>query len=294
MQTRHLLQQPCSLEVVSRPFDDYPQELALVISAPEHVTESTGNFAQSFPPDDDIARDLAVLLTVFLRRLVTVYVKVRRTHLYNPRSPLDTRRGAFDVLLPIVNAATAVAWNKKPIEIGWGLGGVESIRDYNPSPLGVDPERLASQLVAVASIRYGDTFLLAARLYAQALRIIEDWPDIAYQLLVFCVETLANKAFRDYSPPREKMVEVKGKVVKLATKYGLTDQQADDLAVVACSGMGWALEKFRMFLSSARDKVNKSLPVSQTCLIVRVLLPTFVTVTDRGCRVVPLVKEKLN
>ena len=98
---------------------------------------------------------------------------------------------------------------------------------------------------------------MAARLYWQARRMIEEWPEIAYQLLVYCVETVANRKSSYYSPSRAEMVAAKGGVEKRARKYGLTQQQAEDLAVLACSGMSWAFRKFQMFLHAAKENVTK-------------------------------------
>jgi len=251
---RSLLTEPCKLSVVSQPLDEYPQELTLLFTSPEHVTETAGNSIQMFPPDDDIAQDMAVLLTVFLRRLVTVYVKARRTHVRNPQSQAE--QYAEDVGLPIVGVATRVAWKRKPLGVVWGGGGVHSVIDDNPLPLGLDPILLSTRLTGLGYIRYADAFLMAARLYWQALRMIEEWPEIAYQLLVYCVETVANRKYSDFSPSRAEMVAAKGGVAKRAKKYGLTQQQAEDLAVLACSGMSWAFRKFQMFLDAAKDDVT--------------------------------------
>ena len=87
--------------------------------------------------------------------------------------------------------------------------------------------------------------------------MIEEWPEIAYQLLVYCVETVANRKYSYYSPSRAEMVAAKGGVAKRARKYGLTQQQAEDLAVLACSGMSWAFRKFQMFLHAAKENVTK-------------------------------------
>lgn len=254
---RSLLTEPCKLAVLSQPLDEYPQELCLLLTSPEHVTETVGNSTRIFPPDDDIAQDMAVLFTVFLRRLVTVYAKVRRTHLRNQQSGIEQCSNAEDVRLPIVSAATRVAWKRKPLGVVWGIGGVQSVIDDNPLPLRLNPTLLSTRLNGVGSIRHGDTFLMAARLYWQALRMIEEWPEIAYQLLVYCVETVANRKYSDYSPSRAEMVAAKGGVAKRARKYGLTQQQAEDLAVLACSGMSWAFRKFQMFLEAAKDNVTK-------------------------------------
>jgi hypothetical protein len=125
--TRNLLSSPCLLRVVSRPFDDYPQELSLHVSAPESVTESKGNSVLMRRPDDDIAKDLAALLTLFLRRLITVFVKTRISRTSNLMLPPDMSSGRYDWALPIANPEKRIAWRKKPVSIGWSVGGAESL-----------------------------------------------------------------------------------------------------------------------------------------------------------------------
>ena len=248
--TRKLLARPCSLAVVSQPFDDYPQELSLRVHAPDLV-ERSGNFSLMFRPDDDIAQDLAALLSVFLRRLVTVSVKVRVTY---PTGLPGRPPGPYDWPLPIANSITRTAWKRRPVSIGYGVRGIEAVIDYNPPPLGVDPERLESKLLAAAAVQHSEGYILAARLYAQAMQIIEEWPDIAYQLLISSVETVANRALLDYFPPRAEMVETKTQVARRATELGITANDAEELAVLACDGMGWTSRKFQKFLLAMTDE----------------------------------------
>src|SRR5438309_521706 len=68
---RILLRQPAELLVASRPYDDYPQELVLRFVAPL-VTEKEGNSSHVHHSDQEIASDLAALLTLLCRRLITV------------------------------------------------------------------------------------------------------------------------------------------------------------------------------------------------------------------------------
>jgi hypothetical protein len=189
--TRHLLWQPFSLRVVSQPFQNFPQELSLLITSPE-VTETSGNFSLSLRADDDIAEDLAVLLTLLLRRLVTVYTKIQTIHPTDPAgNTTGVILGADSFPFPVFNSTTMAAWKEKPTYIEWHED-VKSVDDYNPRPLPVDPAVLQSKLTKVAELQYGETFVLAARLYAQAMRVIEESPNIAYQLLVYSAETIAN------------------------------------------------------------------------------------------------------
>jgi hypothetical protein len=76
---RILLHSPFELLVASRPYDDYPQELALRFFVGE-INETEGSFSTFGFPDKEIAADLAALLTLLCRRLVTVSVKLREQY----------------------------------------------------------------------------------------------------------------------------------------------------------------------------------------------------------------------
>jgi hypothetical protein len=250
--TRNLLSHPCILRVVSQPFDDYPQELLLRVSAPESVTETKGNSSLILRPDDDVAEDLASLLTLFLRRLITVSVKVRVTYPTNPMVPPDRESGPHDWPLPIVNSATRITWRKRPVSIGWGMSGVESFVDNNPPPLGVDPGRLESRLAAVVKIPHSEAYIRAAKLYAQAMRLIEEWPDVAYQRLVSSVETVAAEACS--LPSRDTMLNNKAEVSRRAKEMGLGKEDAEELALLASKDNPWTSRKFRTFIKAMVDE----------------------------------------
>jgi hypothetical protein len=134
-----------------------------------------------------------------------------------------------------------------------GPAGEISIDDYNPPPLAVDPQRLADDLRAAATVPHGEAFILAARLYAQALQLIGTVPEIAYQLLISAVETIANRALAKYQPTRDEMIAIKGNVRNRAVQLGLTTEQAEDLAVLACADNHWISRRFRKFLISLVD-----------------------------------------
>ena len=74
---RILLSLPVELLVAGRPYDDYPQELALRFVAPL-VHEEEGCVSHSYYPDVEIASDFAALCTLLCRRLVTTLLETRR------------------------------------------------------------------------------------------------------------------------------------------------------------------------------------------------------------------------
>ncbi len=242
--TRLLVDGPFILTVCSHPFDDYPQELSLRFQT-ALVTETKGSISSSFYPDEEIARDIASILSLLLRRFITVAAKVREIH---PRCDEQEAEWLLDNSIDFVNRINRNYWKHKPAVIVYNAKGINDIIDYNPPPLGLDPHELRRLLTALAFSDYAESLVLAARLYSQALRQIEDESDLAYQSLISCVETIANEALSKYRPEEAKMIKTKKKVCEMAAEFGLEQEQCRALAIEACSGMQWATKKFTKFL----------------------------------------------
>jgi hypothetical protein len=241
-----------ALIVSSHPFDEFPQELALRFSAPL-VTENYGQSSSMFYPDDDIARDFSALLTLLCRRLVTVAAKIREGY---PKRRPDEPPFYQDWPIGFVKSLKPAHWKYKPSTFVYGQDGISDITDYNPSPLGIDPVRLKHLLASISRHPLAESIVLSARLYSLALRQIEEDIDIAYQLLISSVETMANAALKDYTPTENEKIEVKRSVAKLAKQFGLSDEQANLLAIEACRGIPWASRKFTKFIA---DNTNDKL-----------------------------------
>jgi hypothetical protein len=238
--TRILFDSPFTLIICSHPFQEFPQELALRFSAPL-ITKKQGQSTSMFHPDEDIARDLAALLTLFCRRLITVAAKIREGYpKHHPNEP------AFFQDWPIgfVKSLNPVHWERKPSTIVYGPNGISEIDDYNPPPLGLDQVRLKHMLLNLSNLPFAETVVLSARLYSFALQQLEHDIDIAYQLLIAAVETQANEALKTYTPSNKQMIVAKKSVAVLARKYGLSKEQADQLAIEASKGIPWASRKF--------------------------------------------------
>jgi hypothetical protein len=251
--TRILLKQPFLLQVVSQPFDDFPQELALALAV-EQVTETSDNAVLTLRPDQEIAQDIASLLTVFLRRLITVFVKVREFYSVDPTRPPDLNPQGLDLPFPIANGGTNYSWKRKPVSIVSSIRGIEKVIDNNPPPLGVDPGLLNNKLEALPKLSCGEQFVRASRLYAQAMQIMEGSPEMAYQLLINSAESLANSVFADFKPDRTELIKIQSPVAERAKKYGLTEDLADELAVLASSKTPWSKRKFQLFLETYSDE----------------------------------------
>jgi hypothetical protein len=242
--TRLLLRKPFSLTVCSSPFDDYPQELCLRFQT--GVAEETrGNSSFSFYPDEEIARDIAAILSLLLRRLITVTAKVREIH---PRRYEHEPDFLLDHSVAFVKTLTPIYWKREPAAVIYGMEGISEIIDYNPLPLGVIPDNLSKLLTGLALSQVSGSLILSARLYSQALRQIKDEAELAYQSLISCVETLANETLQDYSPGKVDMIESKKSLFDMAIQLGIERDKAEQLALEACSGNPWASRKFTKFL----------------------------------------------
>lgn len=243
--TRLILVSPFTVIVSSHPFNDYPQELALRFTT-GLVTEYRERSISEFYPDEEIARDIAALLCLFCRRLVTVSAKVREVY---PRHYEGEPEVFQDWPIDFVNSLKTVSWERHPVNIVYGPDGVDEIIDYNPKPKPVSRKLLKKLFLALPHIPEAESIIHSARLYALALERIDQDVDIAYHLLIESVETIANEVFRSFAPSESDMIKTKKTVADLATQFGLAREQADRLAVEACKGISWHNRKFVKFLT---------------------------------------------
>jgi hypothetical protein len=242
--TRILLRSPFTLVVCSQPFEDFPQEIALRFSAPL-VSETEGISTLTLCPDTEISGDLAALLTLYCRRLITVAAKVRTTH----RKEYKDEPALFqDWPIGFIKSLDPVHWERKPATVVRTNQGIKSITDYNPPPLGIDPNRLQRWLRSFPKLSTARSVLLSARLYSLALQQLEKDTAIAYQLLFTAVEATATAALREYAPTVKEKIQTKKSVADLALSFDLRQKQANRLAVEACKDMSWTKRKFVKFL----------------------------------------------
>lgn len=242
--TRVLLESPFLLFICSRPFNDYPQELALRFEAPM-VTEIQGNSTSRFYPDDEIARDLASVLSLILRRNISVAGKVRETHpQYHEKEPEYLRDWPID----FINTQQSQFWPRKPSGVIYRPDGLAEIEDYNPPPLGIDPKSLKHTLTTLGGSKLAESLIFSARLYWLAFQHIHRDVGLAYQLLVSSIEATAATSLRHYLPPRIEMINTKKKVLELALRMGLERVEAEKLALEAAADLGWSAKKFVKFI----------------------------------------------
>jgi hypothetical protein len=245
---RILLRLPVELLVASRPYDDYPQELVLRFVAPL-VSETEGRISHSYHSDLEIASDVAALLTLLCRRLVTVSAKVREQYDSSDGSSILT-----DYPIPAVTTMRMSHWKKRPLEFLYGLEGVK-VKSYHPPHLPFDSAEIIQTLLTLPKLKVASAVIRAARLYASAMERIESQPDICYQLLISAAETMAGAVLEDWEPDKGGKIASKGALVSYATKSEkLSKDVAERLALEASRDNPWSSRKFKKFLIHNLDR----------------------------------------
>ena len=244
---RILLGLPVELLVASRPYDEYPQELVLRFVAPL-VNEKNGMITHLYHPDEEIASDLAALLTLLCRRLVTVATKVREEYDTTAVPPILAN---FPV--PAVLRMKKSFWKPRPVAVSYSLDGTE-YKSYHPPHVAFDSSHAMHVLSLLPKLKEASAIVRAARLYASAMERVESEPDIPYQLLISAVETLAGAVLQGWEPGTDQKIASKGGLVLYATKNEkLSKDVAERLALEACRDNPWSSQKFRKFLLDNLD-----------------------------------------
>lgn len=232
---RLLLNDPVTIIVASQPFDDHPQELVLRFPC---LWGQGG--------DRTIASDLASVLTLLTRRLITVYAKTRSTF---DREKVPTWAGLQEWMedwpSPIANAK-AVCWEPRPISVVTGRDETY-VQFHNPGPRGFDAGRMNAILRWLPEWEHAATFVRAARLYASAMEQIEARPEAAYQLLISAVDSLASATLVGW-PTREDVLEFKKDSVSKLMKLGIAEDAAHSAVLELDKGNSWTKRKFTKFL----------------------------------------------
>jgi len=225
--SRFLLAPPLMLYAASRPIYDYPLELVLHLKVGQ-VKETKellgGSSAMNvFHPDGEVAQDLAALLTLLCRRLITVSGKSREQHASYPYPEFGYTP------LPVVTSLRRIYWPSLPTTVITSFDKQE-IHDNNPPPLSVDPAALTALLIGLPRAKYAESIVASARLYALALELIREQPDLSYQLLISAVETIANEVLRSFHPGDDEKVEHHRVVFDLVKDLGIEDELARKVA----------------------------------------------------------------
>jgi len=250
MPSRIILTNMAQLFVTSQPFDRYPQELAFTFDC-YRTEDSAERISVHYRPDEGVAEEFTDLLSLLARRLICVFRKI-----YEYQYDKEMLGGAPQYWpFPIHDTKSPKVWPRGHATLIYDGKDRPRFESDMPPPVGVDVGKLKQFLKVFAALEETvvENFINATRLYKTALTFIEDEPAIAYLQLIFCIETVANFAYRDFVPDKTTQIEAKRNVKDLATKYGLKISQAQELALVACKGIPWAKQKFIKFILDHTD-----------------------------------------
>jgi hypothetical protein len=153
---RILLRHPIELLVASAPYDQYPQELAARFIVPL-VREREGKVLRSYHPDEEIASDLAALLTLLCRRLLTVSAKIRARH----HNAADIEPLLADYPVPAMTTAKISYWAPRPLNFLYSLSGVQ-VQSYHPHPQAFDRNEIGKILLALPQLKVAPAVIRAA------------------------------------------------------------------------------------------------------------------------------------
>jgi len=244
------VQMPCDLLVAAQPFDYYPQELALrfggvvetnarQLYGPAGVHEAS---VRTLNGDREIASDIAALLTLLTRRLITVAARVREVH-SDTSIPVSLR----DFPVPTVLSTRPSYWAPRPVTVITSFDGVR-YKNNQPAPRPFDTERIFSVLRSLPSLSAADAIVRCARNYALGMELIDNRFQIAYQHLITAIETVAGDAFKTWRPTDAEIVVHYSKLIASAKAAGLSDDAAHQLALAAGRDNPWSRRKFKKFL----------------------------------------------
>lgn len=239
---RILLQAPVKLLVASRPYDDYPQELVMRFTV-ALVTETEGACSYTQHPDQEIASDIAALLTLLCHRLITVSAKVTTQYLDSNMPPIIA-----DYPCPAVTTAKMSYWKPRPPSFIHDADDVK-VESYHPAPQSFNSNKIRDILLGFPQLEVAPAVIRAVRLCALAMELIESQAEICYQLLISAVETIAGVSLANWEPEKEEKIASKNALISYAiNNEKISKDKAERLVIEACKGNPWSGKKFKKFL----------------------------------------------
>jgi hypothetical protein len=225
-----LLDGPFPLWKLGHSYDDYPQEFAAWLQI-EAVTLQGKDITATATPHESAADELAAVLTLYLRQLVTaagyVSVTLPEHHVEPPlRSPMSQ---------PILQKAhEARFWPRLPLTVIYGAEK-PTFHNPNPEPVGVSPTALRDFLVCLAKHPQGERIVNAAHLYHRAMECLFSRPDVSYLLFVCAADAVASAERQERSEAQLLQLTAAKNVEIVARNLGLNDQATKALALAAVS-----------------------------------------------------------
>jgi hypothetical protein len=232
--------------------EEYPQELSLQFSCPT-VEEKYGNFHFSHRPHQEIVGDLAALLSLFSRRLVTVVGNVRE---FYKKLPPDVPETFRDWPSPLYGVSW-FHWPSRPatvittperIEGEWRVR--QEVHSHSPEPVPVNPDTLTEFLKKVAGQdeNLATRVIMAARRYHEALRYIPENADLSYLLLISEIDAIAGKALETHKPTMEDMLRRRNDLVGHLRSLSLQEEEIRQTIEIVNKDNPWTREKFSKFI----------------------------------------------
>lgn len=226
----------------------YPQELSLTFKC--RFIEVNWQMGESpatttFAPHNEIASDIAAALTLFARRLITVRGMVRETHNLSSSNPVDYPapiQGEKGHAWPF-KASTIIS---KPKE---DLSGVDiELFHHFPEDAGLDQHALERFLKWIGDQPEprASSYMLALRLYQQALRLIHEEVTVSYQLFISAIETVASGAIPP--PDIDDILKKRKRLVSYLGEQGLKEEQIRKAVEEDTKGASWSSHRFVKFI----------------------------------------------
>ncbi|MBI4625434.1 MAG: hypothetical protein HY736_19715 [Verrucomicrobia bacterium] len=225
-----LLYEPFPLWKVGHSYDDYPQELAAWIKVAS-ITLQGKNIRSAATPHELAADEVAALLTLYLRRLVTVAGCVSVTlPEYYAKAPLRS-------LMPqpiIQKGREARFWPRLPLTVIYGASA-PTFRNPNAEIVGVSPDELRDFILRLAKHPHRERIINAAHLYHRAIECLFTQTDVSYLLLVCAADAIASAETQERPDAQLLQFTAAKNVAKTAHELGLNDDAAKTLALAAVS-----------------------------------------------------------
>lgn len=207
------------------------------------ISRSVGDDHHIYQPDDELAHDLSALLTLLTRRLITaVGCTSQRAFQHGPN------RLASELPFPLFNRLNLRHWPLQPHVLVRRTEEVEATAiDYNPYPKLIKRDELGGLLAALPKLKAAKSLVLAARLYAEALALVHQAPDMAYLLITMAIETTASQAIDGLKTDEQIWQGIPEKFRVLMSSLGATEHVIREASAAVVPQYGRPTYQFSAF-----------------------------------------------
>lgn len=247
-QGRFLLMRPFEWVVASEewkrvPEDQWPQE-SIVRFQVNSVVRAIGQRIYIYPADDELAHDLAALLSLLCRRLITVVGCTSQRNFDEGKKD----KPVLELPFPVFNRLNLRYWPLQPHVLVRRPEEAEATAiDYNPYPKYIKRDELGGLLAALPRLKSAKSLVLAARLYAEGLAVVHQAPDMAYLLITMAIETAASQAIDGSKTDDQIWQSIPERFRTLMISLGATEQVIREASAVAVPQHGRPTYQFSAF-----------------------------------------------